>query len=313
MDVHLPKRNCLGSGTVAAIAHRHILHEVAAHHNHPRYPEEQDVEAGNQLRRRVEHIEIARVLGPAERGKRKQRRREPGVQNVGFLLNGKATGGALEWIFATHNGLRVQVALRMRASVIRAVPGWNAMSPPELARDAPVVDLIHPVQVDGLVILRREANVTIHDRGDRPVCQRLNLDEPLHREAGLDNIHAAAALADREHVILGVHQESLDLKISEHSLARFVAIEPGIGGTVLVDARELVHDLQHRQVVSFADHEVVRIMRRRHLHRTCPEFGIREFIGNNRDLAIDQRKPQLLANQLAVSLIIWTHGHGNIA
>ena len=67
------------------VAERHLPHEVEAHHHHARDPEEEDVVAGLQDRRRVERRERARLLGPAQRRERPQRRREPGVEHVVVL------------------------------------------------------------------------------------------------------------------------------------------------------------------------------------------------------------------------------------
>jgi hypothetical protein len=66
------------------------------------------------------------------------------------------------------------------------------MAPPELARDAPVVDVLHPVEVGLLVLLGREADGFVAvgvglDGGDGLLGERLNLDEPLRGEARLDD------------------------------------------------------------------------------------------------------------------------------
>src|SRR5579884_762564 len=99
------------------------------------------------------------------------------------------------WRLARHRDL----------AAIAAVPRGNTMSPPQLARDAPVVNVLHPVQVDGLVIVGREADVSLRDRfrgGLRhahAAGARLLVDgdEPLRGEPRLDHGLAAVALADR--------------------------------------------------------------------------------------------------------------------
>src|ERR1700683_481404 len=42
-----------------------------------------------------------------------------------------------------------------------AVPCWNAMAPPELAADAPVVQVIHPLEVGFGIHLRRELDMAV--------------------------------------------------------------------------------------------------------------------------------------------------------
>src|SRR3974390_1630426 len=79
-----------------------------------------------------------RDIRPAEDGDRQQPRREPGVEHIARLRDLVRTAlGAYGWIcprdryFVTY----------------RALPCWDAMPPPELPRDAPVVNVLHPVQV----------------------------------------------------------------------------------------------------------------------------------------------------------------------
>src|SRR5208337_1646823 len=94
--------------------------------------------------------------------------------------------GAGRWVDASDGDL----------AALGAMPCGDAMAPPELARDAPVVNVLHPLEVGFLVHLRREADVFLADGCFGFVCQRLNLDEPLRREARLDNRFAAVAMAD---------------------------------------------------------------------------------------------------------------------
>ena len=64
------------------VAKRHLAGEQGRRHDHPRDPEEDDVEAGDQHRRRQERAQLARVRRPAERRMAPQRRREPRVEHV---------------------------------------------------------------------------------------------------------------------------------------------------------------------------------------------------------------------------------------
>src|ERR1039458_7900911 len=53
-----------------------------------------------------------------------------------------------------------------------AVPGRDAVAPPELPRDAPVMDVFHPLQVDRLVVLRSEADASVVDHVLRDLGER---------------------------------------------------------------------------------------------------------------------------------------------
>ena len=220
---------------MAAVGHGHIAGEPAAEHDHARDPEEENVEAGDEKAGGIEGVEVGAVLRrdvrPAEDGDGQQARGEPGVENVGFLRDLlRAAVGAGGGIDAGDGDL----------VAVGAVPGGNAMAPPELARDAPVVDVLHPVEVGLLVLLRREADGFVAlrvglDGGDGFLGQRLNLDEPLRREARLNDGLAAVAVADVVGVVLDAGQQALFFEVGDDFLARHVAVEAGVGAAFCVD------------------------------------------------------------------------------
>ena len=106
-----------------------------------------------------------RVVGavPTEDRERKDAGRDPHVEHVGLLAKLAAgTVGAGCWRSAGDDDLMAGVT----------VPGWDAMAPPELARDAPVVEVVHPFEVGLRVVLRSEADMAVADGGHRLVGKR---------------------------------------------------------------------------------------------------------------------------------------------
>ena len=83
------------------------------------------------------------------------------------------------------------------------------MSPPQLPGDAPVVDVVHPVQVNRLIVLRDDRDLAVFNHLSRTIRQRLDLDEPLRGKPRLDHRPAAIAFPDRNGVILFPNQETL--------------------------------------------------------------------------------------------------------
>src|ERR1019366_3481169 len=123
--------------------------------------------------------------------------------------------------------LRGRLARHNDFAAVLAVPRGNAMAPPQLARDAPVVNVAHPLEIRLGVILRDELDFAVFNGFDGSVGERLNLHEPLRREPRLDDGLAAIALAQRDDVILRADQEAAFFEVFEHLLACLETVEPG--------------------------------------------------------------------------------------
>src|SRR5215813_3828819 len=163
-----------------------------------------------------------------------------------------------------------------------AVPCGDPMAPPKLSRDTPIVDVVHPLQVNGLEIVRRDADLAI---ANYPFCLvrqapsaglRLSVDchEPLGGKSWLNNGLAAVALADGVGVVFDSRQQTTLLQIPQDHLPRFKAIMPRIWTSVLIHHALIIHDVDLLQVVAQAYLEIVGIMGRRHLHRSGAELRI---------------------------------------
>ena len=125
---------------------RRAIHEVDPEHHHPGDPEEDDVVAGFQDRTRVEAAQVVGVVQPRRR-ERPQAGREPGVKDVVVLaqLGCRAVAG---FAGARSGGIGGHGDV-----AVRAVPGGDAVAPPELAADVPVTDLGEPVLPDLIEVL----------------------------------------------------------------------------------------------------------------------------------------------------------------
>ncbi len=121
------------------------------------------------------------------------------------------------------------------------MPRGDAMAPPQLAADAPVVDILHPVEIGLLVHLGCELDVAVFDSGDGLDGERLDFDEPLRGQARLDDRLASVAVADVVGVVLHARQQALSFEVGDDALARDVAVESGVGSSILVDVSGIVH------------------------------------------------------------------------
>ena len=154
------------------------------------------------------------------------------------------------------------------------------MPPPQLARDAPVVNIAHPLEVRLGVLFRRKADKALLHRGNGLVGERLNPDKPLRRKQGLNHGLAAVAFADGVHVVAHPGQQLLRFQIGQNPLPRLVAIEAGIGAGGGIHVRRLVHDADRRQALALPQGKIVGVMRRRHLHRAGTELAAHPAIGH---------------------------------
>src|SRR5687768_16098819 len=72
---------------------------------------------------------------------------------------------------------------------------------------------------------------------------------------------------------------------------------------MIVDGSMHVHDVDLGKHVANADFKVIRIVRRSDLYTTRSEFLIDVVVGNDRDLAVHEGKPELAAYKFFITLI----------
>ena len=187
------------------------------------------------------------------------------------------------------------------------------MAPPELARDAPVADVVHPLEVGLGPVVRDELDAAVLHRLDGLLGQRLRLDEPLRGDQRLDDGLAALALAEAERVVLDLHQQAELFEVGHHALARLEAVQAGVGAGGRGHDAVFVDHLDLGQVVAAAGFEIVGIVRGRDLHHAGAELGIGQLVEDDGDLAIHQRQLHGLAVQVEVALVLGIDGDGGIA
>ena len=149
---------------------RNILAKFQPHHDHARHPEEDNIIACYQSAGRIELLQLRCLIRPAHGFKRPQSGAEPGIQHILILTEMPAAALRADIHIGTGNdGL---------AAVI-AVPGRDAVSPPQLAGNAPVADIVQPVAVNLGETLRHEFDIPILDRLGSRLCQGFHLYKPL--------------------------------------------------------------------------------------------------------------------------------------
>ena len=131
------------------VAKRHFARILQPGHDHPRHPEEDDVRTSDERAGRIELSPRRFVHGLV----RPEPRRKPGVEHI-RILNPPIAGG-----------LNLALHACVPFSLIILVPDRDAMAPPELARDAPVLDVLEPVIVDFFPALRKKPDRAVTHGG----------------------------------------------------------------------------------------------------------------------------------------------------
>ncbi len=297
------------------VLERHAAGEVLGHHDHPGDPEEDDVVARDQHARGQVEVVVARGLGalvrPAQRREREQGRGEPGVEHV--LLAAQRLAGRL--------GLGFLLAARDVDIALVVVPGRDLVAPPELARDGPVLDVLHPVVVGVDPVLGHEAHLARAHHVDRLLRDRLAVGAglghghvPLVGQHRLDDGAGARAARHHQLVLLGLDQEAQRVEVGHHGLARHEAVEAAVFlGRVVVDGRVEREDADGLELVALAHRIVVVVVRGRDLHHAGAEGLVDVVVGDHRDQPVDQRQAHLLADQRLVALVFRMDHHGRVA
>ncbi len=331
-QVHRIEHVALGLGHLLAlgVAHetvhvnvfeRHAAREVRAHHDHPGDPEEDDVVARDQHGGgQVEVVvfrrgSVVQRFGPAERREGHERGGIPGVQHVGIARELRARAGL---------GLGVGLAAGHVDLAGLVVPRRDLVAPPELAADAPVLDVVHPLVVGVDPVLGHELHLAgghgidglLGDRLARRVAlaHLAHGDEPLVRQHGLDHLARAGADGDHEFVLPGLDQGTGGLQVGHDGLAGHEAVHAAVFlGGVLVDGGLQGQHHDHGQAVALAHLVVVGVVRGRDLDDAGAEFPVDVGVGDDGDLAAYQGQGDGLADQRRVALVLGVDHHGHVA
>ncbi|KAG1458113.1 hypothetical protein G6F57_014757 [Rhizopus arrhizus] len=293
------------------VLERDLPDQVVGGHDHARHPEEDDVETGDQHRRRQVAVEATLGHGllvrPAQGGERPQLRGEPGLQHVAFLVQHHI---AAEVVLRAHFFF---AAADVAAAGGGIEPGRNAVAPPQLAADAPVLDVVHPVAVGVDPVRRHEGNAAVLDQFQATLGQVVHLHEPLVSQVRLDHLAGTVAARHLQLVRPGLDQDAKVFQFGQHGLARFVAVQAlEAFRRILIQRRHRGEQVDHRQAVAHADVVIVEVVRRGDLDHAGAERTVDVVVGDHRHAAAGQRQHHALADQVRIALVFRVHHHRGI-
>mmetsp|Transcript_7717 Transcript_7717/g.25581 ORF Transcript_7717/g.25581 Transcript_7717/m.25581 type:complete len:476 (-) Transcript_7717:15-1442(-) len=193
------------------------------------------------------------------------------------------------------------------------VPNRDAVAPPQLARDAPVLDVFEPVVPRPFEARRHNLHLARLHRLERGLRERLHLDEPLLRNERLNHLAAALAAGHLHLLRLLLYGEPSLLEVRPNRFAALCAVHLGVLSRLAVHRPVLVHDVDHRQVLPLPDGVVVRVVPGCHLERARPKLTLDVVIRDDRDAPPAAHRHLALApDQMGEPVILGVHTHRRI-
>ncbi len=194
------------------------------------------------------------------------------------------------------------------------IPHRDAMPPPKLTADAPVLDIFEPVQVNFGPALGVKLDVPVAHRGLGLLDARI-FQPPLPGEARLDRHIGTLGVAHVVLVGLLLHQcagllEQLGGLLPAGKTVQ--ARERGAGQ--LVERAVGVEHIHDRQLVPQADVEIHLVVRGRDLERTGAEFLVHGAVRHDRNLRRRADGPaHFFPDERGVARIVRVHRDGHVA
>ena len=314
-EVHGVNAVALGLGHAAAVLgkdrrvdddvlKRHLIQEVQRAHDHAGDPQRDDVARGDERRRGVMPLEQLRLLRPALRGEGPQLRAEPGVQHVLVLMH------VMTAALGAHIGVLGKGVL---PAAVLAVKHGDAVAPPQLAANAPVLKVLHPGGVGLRPARGVEGNLTGVNGVKRRPLELVNGHKPLLGQPRLKRGVAAVAVHDGVIKVLDVIEQVVLLEPLDDGLAALVAVHTGELAVALDDHRVLVEDVDLRQVVSLTHGVVVGVVGRRNLNKAGTKVGVDMPILKNGDLAVDDGELDGLTHKSGLLGVLRGNGDARVA
>ena len=102
------------------------------------------------------------------------------------------------------------------------------MAPPQLAADAPVLDVLEPIAISRFIFSGNELDVVVHNRRKSYFGKMLHVDKPLLRQARLDGHMGTLRAAHLVVVVLDFLHQAGSLQVESNLLANIETVHAHI-------------------------------------------------------------------------------------
>ena len=190
----------------------------------------------------------------------------------------------------------------------------NTVSPPELAADAPVLDVFEPVAIGCDVLCRVELQFAFEYWGQCYVGHMLHGKEPLLAEAWFDGcVLVAFAIAHLVVVVFNFFEQTCFLQVFCYLFAYIHTVHSYIKRTLVGDGAVGVEDVDGFEVVRLAKLIVVDVVGWCYFEATCSEFDVNVTVFDDGNDATHQRHDNLVSAKPLVLRVFGVDAHCRIA
>mmetsp|Transcript_47441 Transcript_47441/g.122763 ORF Transcript_47441/g.122763 Transcript_47441/m.122763 type:complete len:343 (-) Transcript_47441:330-1358(-) len=304
---------------------RYLSHQLHPHHDHASNPEEKNIMSSLEKVVGVESLQVRGVVGPAEGREGEKTARKPGVEDIlvldkaeSFRLFGELLLGILHGLFLrpARNPSFTVFFLALSFFIGKDyIVSWDAMSPPKLARNAPVLDVLEPSEPSILVDGGHDVQTAITSGITCLLGHILAVNPPLGLQDRLDDVFGSLTETETHTcVYLCATVEPLcvegllnrDTGIKSHHASELTALL--IHGTVFVQ------NVDKLEVVSLSTVVIVWIMSRCDLHTSSTELHVYKLsIKNDRNLLSSKWMDYMLAVVSLVARIFGMDSNGSVS
>ena len=296
------------------VLERHLARVFVARHNHARHPEEDDVRPGHEVARGVIvfQFRVTGIVDAVEERDGPEPRREPRVERVLVLAQvGSGKRGVAALFACQCHGLLNRFGHHEAA--LRQIVSRYAVSPPKLARDAPILDIFQPMAIGILVFGGIELDFVVHHGRQGEVGKVLHLEEPLHGEFRLNGHARALGAADFVVVVLHLLHKPCLGEVDGNLAAHVEAILADVHAGGFGERGVVVEDVDGRQIVLLAEHIVVHVVRGRYFQAARAELDVYVRVLNHGNHAAHERHDDFLAFQPLIFRVFGVDAHRHVA
>lgn len=188
------------------------------------------------------------------------------------------------------------------------------MTPPQLSRDTPVLDVAEPLEVLGLGGLRGDGDSAISNSLHGNISLLLVSDPPLGLEERLNDVSRFGTGGNRHGVGGLVLKQTNLLELLNDLLSGIESLETGKIATGLIESTVVIKDVDKLEVLSLTGQVIVGVMGRSDLDGSGSKLHVDSLgISDNGNGSVQEGVVNSLAVEMSVSLIVGVNSNTSVS